>query len=353
MLDATRVDRRSVIAFRLGAQAADPGAGAWQDYPPGAAGSALALRGGGAGGLVRTWSMRLAAHLVAPKALPIFTRGLLPAAEDEYRALLAGAGDDTLDGSGRSRGEAVADTRAAIAAALAERGPLTRDELHEEMRRRLPPELLMWCARCGSRHSPPKVWRAAALDGTYVFGPPRGREAVFVLAEPVDREPADALSAELVRRYLRWHGPSNPPELAAWAGIAPAHARRIWDSVAGELVAVSRAGTRAWLLASDLPALASVVPPRGVLLLGAGDPLLTARDRETLAPDEPLRAALFRPAGNPGAVLVDGELRGTWRARLSGGVLRLETDVGGVRPQDAEHMARVRGARRVEVGPPT
>jgi hypothetical protein len=324
----------------------------WQDYPPGAAESALALRGSGAREFLRTWSVRLAAHIVAPAALPVFTRGLLPDNEDEYRALLAGAGEDTLEDSGRSRGEAVAETRAAIAAALAEHGPLTRDELHEEMRRRLPPELLMWCARCGSRHSPPKVWRAAALDGTYVFGPPRGREAVFVLAERVGAQPAEALSAELVRRYLRWHGPSSPPELAAWAGISPGHARRIWNLVAGELVEVSRVGTRAWLLASDAAVLAAAVPPDGVLLLGAGDPLLTARDRETLAPGERLRAALFRPAGSPGAVLVDGDLHGTWRARISGGVLRIETDVARVRPEDAAHLARVRRARRVEVGPP-
>ena len=283
-MEAMRADRRSVLSFRLGAQAADPRAGAWQDYPPGAAELALALRGAAARGLVRTWSLRAAAHLVAPESLPIFTRGLLPATEEELRAFVAGAGEDALDAAGRSRGQAVAETRSAIAAALADRGPLTRDELHEELRRRLAPELLMWCSRCGSRHSPPKVWRAAALDGTYVFGPPRGRQAVFALAERGDGEPADALSAELVRRYLRWHGPSTPPELAAWAGVAPTQARRMWELVAEELVEVSRDGTRAWLVASDLAALAALadaVPPPGVLLLGAGDPLLTARDRAT------------------------------------------------------------------------
>jgi hypothetical protein len=344
-----RAGRRQVIAFRVAQQAADPTAGPLQDYPPGAAELSLALRGADARGLVRAWSLRGTAHLLAREALPVFTRGLLPVGEDELRAFTAGAGDDTLDAAGMSRTQVVAETRAAIAAALHERGPLTRDELHEELRRRLPPELLMWCSRCGSQHSPPKVWRAAALDGTYVFGPPRGRQATFAPAEPDRAAPVDELAAELVRTYLRWHGPSTPRELAGWAGVGPAQARRTWGLVEDELAEVDRAGERAWLLRADAAALLTASPPPGVMLAAAGDPLLTARDRTTLAPDEPLRRALFRPAGSPGAVLVDGELRGTWRARRSGHALLVETDVAGVRPEHAAHIAAVRGASRVEV----
>lgn len=357
-------DRRRVIAFRVAAQLADPEAGALQDYPPGAAELALALRGapgrglagpdrrggGDARGLVRVWSLRGAAHAVAPEALPVFTRGLMPANEDELRAFTAGAGEAALDASGRSRAEAVVETRAAIAAALAERGPLTRDELHEELRRRLAPELLTWCERCGSHHSPPKVWRAAALDGTYVFGPPRGRQPTFVLAPPDEgAPPSEALAAELVRRYLGWHGPSNPQELAGWAGVAPAQARRMWALVEPELSETERAGERAWVLERDVAALREAPPPPALLLVAAGDPLLSARDRATLAPEEPVRRALFRPAGNPGAVVVDGEARGTWRARRRGDTLVVETAVAGVRPEHAAHVAAVRGLRRVEV----
>jgi hypothetical protein len=340
------IDHRQVIAFRLAAQAADPTAAALQDYPPGAAEAALALRGAGPDGLVRTWSLRGTAHLVAPDALAAFTRGLLPRSEPEMRSFVAGAGHEALDSSGRSRTEAVAETRAAIAAALRD-GPLTRDELHEELRRRLPPELLMDCPRCGTRHSPPMVWRTAALDGTYVMGPPRGRQPTFALADGHDGRPPDRLAAELVRRYLGWFGPSTPQELAPWAGISAAHARRIWGLVADELAEVRRDGQRAWLPASDVERLRTASPPRGVVLLAAGDPLLTARDRETLVPDEALRRALFRPAGSPGAVLVDGEPRGTWRARRRGSELVVETDVKGVRPQHAAHLAAARGVAAV------
>jgi hypothetical protein len=340
------VERHQVIAFRLAAQAARPTAAALQDYPAGAAEAALALRGASADGLVRTWSLRGTAHLVSPDALAAFTRGLLPRSEREMRSFVAGAGHAALDGSGRTRTEAVAETRAAIAAALSG-GPLTRDVLHEELRKRLAPELLMDCPRCGTRHSPPMVWRTAALDGTYVMGPPRGRQPTFVLAGASDGPAPERLAAELVRRYLGWFGPSSAQELAPWAGISAAQAKRMWRLVEDELAAVTRDGHPAWLLERDLTRLRAASPPPGVVLLAAGDPLLTARDRETLAPDEGLRRALFRPAGSPGAVLVDGELRGTWRARLRGSELVVATDVDGVRPEHAAHLAAARGVAEV------
>ena len=76
---------------------------------------------------------------------------------------------------------------------------------------------------------------------------------------------------------------------------------------------------------------------------------MTARDRSTFAPDARLRAALFRPAGNPGAVLVHGEIRGTWRARQRGDRLVVETDVPDVRIEDTHGIAAGRGARSVSL----
>jgi hypothetical protein len=50
-------------------------------------------------------------------------------------------------------------------------------------------------------------------------------------------------------------------------------------------------------------------------LLPSGDPyfLLQGPDRELLVPDAIRRRALWTPRVWPGAVLVDGEISGTWR----------------------------------------
>jgi hypothetical protein len=72
----------------------------------------------------------------------------------------------------------------------------------------------------------------------------------------------------------------------------------------------------AWILTRDEPAFRNapglVAPAR---LLPSGDAyfLLQGDDRELLVPDADHRRALWTPRVWPGAVLVDGEIVGTWR----------------------------------------
>jgi hypothetical protein len=81
--------------------------------------------------------------------------------------------------------------------------------------------------------------------------------------------------------------------------------------------------------------------------------MLQARDRPVLAPDEEVRSALFKIIGNPGALLVDGEVVGTWRPRASGKKLTLEIapllplppDVRPRLDDEAERVAAARGLR--------
>ena len=119
-------------------------------------------------------------------------------------------------------------------------------------------------------------------------------------------------------------------------------------------------GERRWVLDADLDALRSAGSgPTGgaddaptVRLLGPFDLFLQARDRETLVPAAAHRKALWPTLGRPGAVLVDGEVVGTWRPRASGGSLRLQVDrwvpwdpgPRGVRAPQAERLAEHRGA---------
>ena len=111
----------------------------------------------------------------------------------------------------------------------------------------------------------------------------------------------DAARAELLRRFLAALGPATATGFATWAGLTPADARATWEVVA-EPPARNPAP-------HDAPVL-------GVRLLPPGDLFLQAPDRDLLVPDAARRAAVW-PWGTPqpGALLVDGELAGTWRRR--------------------------------------
>jgi len=76
-------------------------------------------------------------------------------------------------------------------------------------------------------------------------------------------------------------------------------------------------GKPAWLLARDEKTLESPPQPTGTRLLPDRDPFLQQRDRTILLADQAARKRLWRPVGGPGAVLVRGEVVGTWRARVA------------------------------------
>ncbi len=75
-------------------------------------------------------------------------------------------------------------------------------------------------------------------------------------------------------------------------------------------------------------------------MLPPGDPFLQARDRGLLVPDRARQAAVWQILANPGALLVDSEIAGTWRARLAGNN-RLDITVTLFEPLDAGTRAAV------------
>jgi hypothetical protein len=71
-----------------------------------------------------------------------------------------------------------------------------------------------------------------------------------------------------------------------------------------------------WLLAEDEPViLAGETPTAPARLLPSGDAywLLYGAERELLVPREDQRQRLWTPRVWPGALLIEGEIRGTWR----------------------------------------
>jgi hypothetical protein len=357
-----KATREQVLAFRVArhhlherlpaervTEAADMGL---QDTPPKQALLALAVRADATPAdldrLVIVQSIRGAPLAVAPADVPVFTVGLAPP-DEEAAGVLIGTATQELEGIPAM--EALDRVSEAVADALAD-GPLERDAFHQALRERLPQELLRWCKNCGSHHVHPSLWRATGVRGVLAIVGREGRTAIF--GAPPPAPPVTDPGAELARRFLRTYGPARPPVFAAWAGLHAKHARALWDR-AGELAEVQVEGKQAWLLAEDADALASPPAARGVRLVPGMDPYLSMRDRELLAPDPALRKRLWRPLGNPGAVLVDGVLAGLWRPAKKGKKLVVTVEPLNGRPredalaEEAERLAPFRGAASGEI----
>jgi hypothetical protein len=134
----------------------------------------------------------------------------------------------------------------------------------------------------------------------------------------VPRPSIDPLDAriELARRYLHVFGPTTARAFAKWAGIHARSGAAAFDALRDSLLPVRTPVHDAWVLADDEPSLRekpdTVAPAR---LLPSGDAyyLLHGSDRELLVPDPAQRNALWTSRVWPGAVLVGGEIVGTWR----------------------------------------
>jgi Winged helix DNA-binding domain len=125
---------------------------------------------------------------------------------------------------------------------------------------------------------------------------------------------------ELVRRFLHVFGPGSSNGFATWAGVTEAEAGAAFDALGESLTAVRTPIGDACILAQDEPALREPPrPPAAVRLLPSGDAyfLFWGSGRELLVPDPARRAELWTPRVWPGAVLVEGEIVGTWRRAQS------------------------------------
>lgn len=161
----------------------------------------------------------------------------------------------------------------------------------------------------------PNSLRYAALTGTVLIRwEGAGASTIWTVPRP-EMEPAEA-RAELARRFLHSYGPSTPASFARWAGMNVAAAESAFELLSDEVIEVLSPIGPSFLLSSDEALMRSSGPPeRGAPLIPSGDPyfLLHGPERELLVPDERLRAELWTPRVWPGALLLDGEIAGTWR----------------------------------------
>jgi Winged helix DNA-binding domain len=157
--------------------------------------------------------------------------------------------------------------------------------------------------------------RYAATTGTVAIRWEGARAPVVWTVPAPEIEPADA-RRELARRYLHVFGPTTAEGFSRWAGISRRSAAGAFASLEGSLLPVRSPLGDDWLLAEDEPAMralgAAAAPAR---LLPSGDAyfLLDGAERELLVPRADQRERLWTSRVWPGALLVEGEIRGTWR----------------------------------------
>jgi hypothetical protein len=161
----------------------------------------------------------------------------------------------------------------------------------------------------------PNSLRYAAATGTVLIRWEGARQPAVWTVPPPDTTP-QAARLELARRYLHVYGPATPGSFARWAGLGPGAGAAAFGALGPELIAVHTPAGDAWLLAADEPAArAAPAPAAPARLLPSGDAyyLLHGADRALLVPDQARQGDLWTPRVWPGALLVAGEVAGTWR----------------------------------------
>jgi Winged helix DNA-binding domain len=226
--------------------------------------------------LAQVWGPRFSLFVVAEQDVPIFTLGRYPT---------DARGRGVADAAAERLHKALGDRRVAYGQAGAELG--------------VPPNSLRYATTTGMVRlrwegaRAPKIWVAPPPDVT-----------------------AEAAQLELARRYLHVYGPTTPAAFSKWAGIGTADGPRAFTSLGDELVQVATPVGDAWILAADETGFRGKAGQRAkARLLPSGDSfwLFHGRDRELLVADPKHRDELWTSRVWPGALLVDGEVAGTWR----------------------------------------
>lgn len=171
----------------------------------------------------------------------------------------------------------------------------------------------------------PNSLRYAAPTGTVLMRWDGARQPVIWTAPAPEIDPSHA-RLELARRYLHIFGPATSASFVKWAGIQLPESRAAFQALSHALTPVRTPVGDAYILTADEPAFRtksnSTAPAR---LLPSGDAyyLLWGADRDLLVPDTKLQAALWTTRVWPGALLMEGEITGTWRR--SAAELSIET----------------------------
>ncbi|MEE6259767.1 winged helix DNA-binding domain-containing protein [Plantactinospora sonchi] len=319
------VDLRQVSSFRVRAQQLDRDHGTLgdtavldvgvQDTGPDGARWALALRGVDVTALaepdvIMLWTVRGAPHLYRRGDAGEVAAAVEPYSEaDAGRRIYDAA--RPLKAAGIGNLAALDEVAARLRAIVT--GPMVKGDVSGRLASVLPEPYLRFCRPCDATHTYEMPFRLAAVRAGLELRPDTSPPVLCPIA---GFRPA-AVAGErfdLVRGYLRLLGPATPRQVAGYLDAPVKDVKARWPE---DVVEVTVDGEPRWLLARDQTVLESA-EAAVTRLLGPYDLFLQARDRETLVADPAHAKELWPVLGRPGAVLVDGELVGSWRPRKSG-----------------------------------
>lgn len=320
------------------------------------------------------WSARGARHLHRAADLPGLVTALWPISDADAAARFA---TKQIPDGGKLGMAAFRATAEAFAAVVT--GPTSKGDASRGVSDRVPEALTYFCGPCEARHISGALFQQAGLAG----GVQLDETAATTVLLPVNpgqgagrgakRGPGQATAqgtgqatgsisvpdgpgdpAGLIRAYLRLLGPATPGDVAKYLGTTVTALRPAWPDGLAE---VTVDGRTAWLPQESLDALVRAQPAPGVRLLPSSDPFLQARDRSLLTPDKAREREVWRVLGNPGALLLDGDLAGTWRAKVAGKRLvvtvapwgALRAPVRAAVEAEAQWLAAARGLPTAEV----
>jgi hypothetical protein len=283
-------------------------------------------------GLAFAWTVRAAPHAYRRADLSAVQRAVRPYSD-------ADAGKRLLSATTPLKRAGITPTEALEHVARTMRdvvtGPVVKGDLSTRMTAELPDPYLRWCEPCRATHMYEMPFRLATLHAGLELEPGTSPPVVrrvpgfptAQVAAVARTDDAPDGRFDLVRLVLHLLGPLTPKQVASYLDAPVKDVLARWPQ---DVVPVSVDGGAAVdLLADDADALAAAAAPPTrpvVRLVGPYDLFLQARDRDVLLPDAARQKALFQAIGRPGAVLVDGEVVGTWRPRTTGPRLALELD---------------------------
>ena len=119
---------------------------------------------------------------------------------------------------------------------------------------------------------------------------------------------------ELARRFFRYIGPATVADLQWWCNGSRADANVTAEAIAGDLNELLVDGRQCQVTA---PFTDAGPDPDAVLLLPPDDPYINRKTRDILLPEPTTRRLLWPQAPPPGALVIGGEIAGTWRRRAT------------------------------------